>query len=874
MFRLRTFGGAALFDDGRPLDGPAVQRRRIALLALLAVAGEGGMSRDKLLAFLWPETDLERARHTLSQWLHLLRRDLHAGDVIQGNADLRLNDERLASDVREFERAIASGNLEAAFELYTGPFLDGFHLTDSAEFERWLDEQRERFADLWRRAAEALAARCAAAGDDGRAVTVWRRLAAAEPFEKRFALGLMRALAASGDLPAALAHARIHGELLRQEFGEPMPAEVRQLADELASRAREATVARSDVPIAASPSADASVTTLPAPRAAAVSAPDPSARRRAVLVGVPLAVLLLLTTVAFMPRQVRATMRTVLSRGSSTLNPRLIVVAPLVNVTGDTSLDVLGDMAADYTAQALGNTGELEVVDANSAIVTSRIVAMLPRLLRPSNPAIALAEELGAGQAIEGRFYVGGDSLRVQVQLLDVASGHVRQTIGPVAGPRSHPEQIVQALSRRVAAAAAARADGSYAGPGIALSAPPSYETYRETRSAWEAYYRGDLAALETHVARARASDSLYMLPLVILGHVYSEQRDWRGVDSVARIVVAHRSQVSALESAGGNLLEALARGDADAILAAGLEVARAAPASAETRTHAAHLAVEANRPRDALRILADVDPTRGVLLVVPWYWSWKCAALHELGDYQGQREVAEQGLRQFPDDPALLLHLGRALGALGREREILDLVARAPILPGRTALHLAVLRRDAMALEWGRELAAHGHGRDAADLVARVVTRVERATPDTGDRAVRLHAMAVEQAQRWPEARALFGSLVARDPGDISSRGHLAVADLHVGLRDEADRIDRELGTLPGRYLHGLATIWRARIAVTRGDRDAGVALMALAVEEGYMRGYDLYGSSFGEFDLHTDPFLASIRELPEARRLLAARD
>ena len=52
MFRLRTFGGAALFDDGRPLDGPAVQRRRIALLALLAVAGEGGMSRDKLLAFL------------------------------------------------------------------------------------------------------------------------------------------------------------------------------------------------------------------------------------------------------------------------------------------------------------------------------------------------------------------------------------------------------------------------------------------------------------------------------------------------------------------------------------------------------------------------------------------------------------------------------------------------------------------------------------------------------------------------------------------------------------------------------------------------------------------------------------------------------
>src|SRR3954471_9370395 len=50
MFRLRTFGGAALFEDDRPLTGPAVQRRRIALLALLAVVGDAGMSRDKLLA--------------------------------------------------------------------------------------------------------------------------------------------------------------------------------------------------------------------------------------------------------------------------------------------------------------------------------------------------------------------------------------------------------------------------------------------------------------------------------------------------------------------------------------------------------------------------------------------------------------------------------------------------------------------------------------------------------------------------------------------------------------------------------------------------------------------------------------------------------
>jgi hypothetical protein len=363
------------------------------------------------------------------------------------------------------------------------------------------------------------------------------------------------------------------------------------------------------------------------------------------------------------------------------------------------------------------------------------------------------------------------------------------------------------------------------------------------------------------------------MLPLVILGHVYSEQRNWRGVDSLARIVSAHRAQVTPLERAGSDLLEALARGDADAILLAGLELAHAAPASAETRTHAAHLAVEANRPHDALQILAGVNPTRGVLLIVPWYWSWKCAALHELGDYQGQVEVVKQGLHQFPDDDALLLHLGRALGALGREGELLELMDRAPIVARKSALHLAVLQRDAMALEWSRELAAHGHPREAAHLADIVATRLARAPMDTAIRALRLRAMAMEQAQRWAEARVLFGNLAARNRGDVSSRGHLAVADLHVGLSAEADRIDQELGSTPGDYLHGLATIWRARIAATRGDRDEGARLMARAVEEGYVRGYDLYGSSFGEFDLHTDPVLEPVRALPAARRLLAAR-
>jgi len=39
----------------------------MAILALLARAGERGLSRDKLLAMLWPDAEVDRGSRTLAQ---------------------------------------------------------------------------------------------------------------------------------------------------------------------------------------------------------------------------------------------------------------------------------------------------------------------------------------------------------------------------------------------------------------------------------------------------------------------------------------------------------------------------------------------------------------------------------------------------------------------------------------------------------------------------------------------------------------------------------------------------------------------------------------------------------------------------------------
>ena len=122
VLTLRTLGGVYIADEqGQPLTGAASQRRLLALLVVLAFAGERGLSRDKLIALLWPEAGEERARHSLTQALYAARRALDAEDLFEGRGDLRLNRERLRSDVREFEEALEAGDDERAAAAYSRP---------------------------------------------------------------------------------------------------------------------------------------------------------------------------------------------------------------------------------------------------------------------------------------------------------------------------------------------------------------------------------------------------------------------------------------------------------------------------------------------------------------------------------------------------------------------------------------------------------------------------------------------------------------------------------------------------------------------------------------------------------------------------------
>ena len=237
MLQLRTFGGLSVHEDGAPCRGAAVRRKTLALLALLAAADKNGASRDKLIAFLWPESDTEHGRNLLRQACFALRRDLHHHELILGATELRLNPEAVSSDLRAFADALKRGDLAGAVALYGGPFLDGFYLRGSDEFERWAETERGRLAKQVCAVLEALATQALAGADHRAAEQWWHRLAALDPLSSHAALGLMTALAAGGDRAGAIRHARVHEAMLRRKLGTAPEAAVTRLAERLRAEA-------------------------------------------------------------------------------------------------------------------------------------------------------------------------------------------------------------------------------------------------------------------------------------------------------------------------------------------------------------------------------------------------------------------------------------------------------------------------------------------------------------------------------------------------------------------------------------------------------------------------------------------------------------
>lgn len=542
MIRLQAFGGAVLVGaDGLAASRTASQRRTIGLLSLLAVAGEAGLSRDKLIGILWPDASIRRARHSLTQALYAARKALDCDDLFVVSEDVRLNPERITSDVLEFQKALERGDDVTAAELYRGPLLDGFYLA-SPEFERWHSAARDRLENHAVAALERLTSEAEDRGDL-RAATMWLgRISSIRPSDEAVTIRLMQLLAASGDRARAIEHAEIHARLLRDEYEiEPDPQVIAlartlrtpQLTSEPGD-GRGSTYEGQPTPVTSE------TAVLPAGvgsrqfaldvegeefelRLLGLAPPDHQELTR----GVPgrvnelrydgpaaeralpsrlargpwfrpgvLAVLLLLIIVGIVSQSRREPMPVLDQR---------IVVAPFRVHDADASLSYLREGLVDLLSTRLADDENARGVDAGAVLRAWRRAGITRESSTSRDTMMKLAASFGAERLIIGSVVGGSDRAVLSASVVHVPTGQMSDE-AVVEGPIDSLLALADQLAGKLLL--------TQAGPDgrLAEQTTQSLPALRSYLSGLEAYARGDHAVAAEHYASALRTDSTFAL--------------------------------------------------------------------------------------------------------------------------------------------------------------------------------------------------------------------------------------------------------------------------------------------------------------------------------------------------------------------------
>jgi adenylate cyclase len=406
-YRLATFGPPALFgaDADTFLGHHGHHRRRLALLAVLAAAGDRGRSRDHLLLLFWPDATQTRARHSLGQLLYALRSSL-GESVFDGVNPVRLNPDVVSSDVAAFNAALERGDLEAAVNAYRGPFLDAFYIDDAPEFAQWAETERARLAASYAGALERLARDASAAQDHATAVRWWKTLVETDPVSGKNATGLIGALMNAGDHPAALQYAKRYEALVAKELGVSAVPAVSTLVDEVHAKTRAEPL----------PFLPPTRTTTQAAPPAALASPvehppqQASARRRAPPYLIWAAVALVVIALAAWLRPTTRSATTLAAAEPS------IAVLPFANVSDAPQDAALVDGLTEELIGVLAKVGHLRVIAGTSAFAFKNVNVGARRV----------ADSLGVANILEGAVQKVGSHIRVQVRLIDARDGSTR----------------------------------------------------------------------------------------------------------------------------------------------------------------------------------------------------------------------------------------------------------------------------------------------------------------------------------------------------------------------------------------------------------------------------------------------------------------
>jgi len=791
---LTLFGGVSIHNCGNPLGPATAQPKRLALLALLAHAGHQGLSRDRALALLWPESDEARARNALNQTLFALRRDLGRAEAIEGSSLLRLAPAIIESDLQRFEDALGRGDLEAAVSSYGGPFLDGFYVREAPEFERWVETERAALGARYRDALDQHARRARERGELVEERRALERLIRAAPHEAEPALRLAGVLDREGNPAAALRVVDAYITRLRRDL--ELDPDAAMLA--LAARYRAAATRVTEPPEAAARTA------LPATA--------PRKRRWPIAAGVAA---LLLVPAAW------------LALRSPALDPRRVHIL-LPAPSRDTLAARLLQTVQDYLVLGIRETRRFSVSAAAGA--GGQDAGAVARAARAAGAGIGLALDL----------QVLPDSLTARVTLADARRGTLSRLLR-VSFARPDAGRGTEQLRQQVLGALAAASDPRLGPNAAAVSAPSSWESFQLFVAGRDLFLRTGSDAALAMLAQASARDSSFTLPLVWQMFAY-QSRGWPfSADTLRKALLQRYATLPPLEAALFEMVAAELDGDCEGRWVAAQRVAAADPGH-EWGYWVAQTAELTGYPGAAVRYLVAMPDSSSWRTFADGvrYWRlrfWSRIAARDfqglLADLPAARATTPAVRRMAP------VYQARALAALGRSAEVIALLHA--VADGSTESELSANDIARLIMPFLNAAGRHETALAALALIDSAAARSDQAQRGFDPNSVDWRAPMAYWRRNWALARVLYDSAAPTIERAIgqgnwavvamgqSRRGALAA---RTGDSAAARRLEAWLAVAPDSSgLHPSGTsiflMARARVEAALGNKDRAIELL-----------------------------------------------
>jgi DNA-binding SARP family transcriptional activator len=227
--KIRLFGIPQIALNGHGLEG--LRRKNRGLIYYLA-AQDHHVARETILTFFWPDHERAAALPILRTMIYDLRKYLGAS-FYADDAIVSLSPEA-SIDLREFSKALQSPPTDLilmtnTLNLYRGDFLEGFSLSNSPQYNDWVDGERERYRLIAMNGFTRLAHLYEQQRNYPLALDWMRHALKFNNLQEDLQRDMMRLLYLTGDRAGVIRHYDALRKLLDEEMGVPPMPETRDL---------------------------------------------------------------------------------------------------------------------------------------------------------------------------------------------------------------------------------------------------------------------------------------------------------------------------------------------------------------------------------------------------------------------------------------------------------------------------------------------------------------------------------------------------------------------------------------------------------------------------------------------------------------------